>query len=96
MLILPVSGEAQTVYVSDEFEITLRTGPGNDHKIISMPKSGNAMEILQKGEEWSRVRLPDGKEGWVLSRYISPTRPAPWCWSGSGKTTRRWPQGTRS
>jgi len=76
MLILPASGEAQTVYVSDEFEITLRTGPGNDYKIISMPKSGNAMDILQKGEEWSRVRLPDGKEGWVLNRYISTHPPS--------------------
>ncbi len=28
------AGAAQTVYVSEEFEITLRTGPGNDNKIL--------------------------------------------------------------
>jgi SH3 domain protein len=35
-LILPAASRAETVYVSEEFEITMRTGPGNDRKIISL------------------------------------------------------------
>jgi SH3 domain protein len=75
-LILPAASRAETVYVSEEFEITMRTGPGNDRKIISMIKTGNTMEILEKGQEWSMVRIPSGKEGWVLNRYITTSQPS--------------------
>jgi SH3 domain protein len=75
-LILPAVSKADTVYVSEECEITMRTSPGNDRKIISMIKSGNAMEILEKGPEWSMVRIPSGKEGWVLNRYITTSQPS--------------------
>lgn len=75
-LILPAASRAETVYVSEEFEINMRTGPGNDRKIISLIKSGNTMEILEKGQEWSMVRIPSGKEGWVLTRYITTSQPS--------------------
>lgn len=76
MLILPEDSKAATVYVSEEFEITMRTGPAADRKIISMVKSGTAVEMLEKSEEWSLVRTPQGKEGWVLNRYISTSQPS--------------------
>ena len=76
MLILPAASRAETVYVSEDFEITMRTGPSTDNKIISLVKSGNALDLLQKGEEWSMVRIPNGKEGWVLNRYITTSQPS--------------------
>lgn len=75
-LILPTASKAETVYVSEDFEITMRTGPGNDRKIISLIKSGSPMEILEKGQEWSMVRISSGKEGWVLNRYITTSQPS--------------------
>ncbi len=75
-LILPTASKAETVYVSEDFEITMRTGPGNDRKIISLIKSGSPMEILEKGQEWSMVRISSGKEGWVLNRYIATSQPS--------------------
>ncbi|MDX2453430.1 TIGR04211 family SH3 domain-containing protein [Desulfosarcina sp.] len=75
ILILPAASVAETVYVSEDFEITMRTGPGSDRKIISLVQSGRALNILDKGEEWSKVRDPNGKEGWVLNRYITPSQP---------------------
>ena len=75
LLILPAASVAETVYVSEEFEITMRTGPGSDRKIISLVQSGKALEILEKGEEWSNVRDHNGKEGWVLNRYLTPSQP---------------------
>ena len=29
------------------------------------------MEVVEFGEEWSQVQLPNGKQGWVLSRYLT-------------------------
>ncbi len=66
---------AQTWYVTDALEITLRTGPELDRKITAMLKSGQPMEIVEKGNEWSLVRLPSGREGWVLNRFIKSEVP---------------------
>jgi SH3 domain protein len=75
LLILPAASVAETVYVSEDFEITMRTGPGSDRKIISLVQSGKALEILEKGQEWSNVRTVGGKEGWVLTRYLTASQP---------------------
>ena len=61
----------ETMYVSDILKLTLRTGPSIENKIISVLESGQVMEVIQFGDEWSRVQLPNGKEGWVLSRYLT-------------------------
>ena len=69
------AGAAETVYVSEQFEITLRTGPSTSHKILSLVQSGQALEMVEKGEEWSRVRTPDDKVGWALNRYLTTQTP---------------------
>jgi SH3 domain protein len=61
----------ETMYVSDILKLTLRTGPSIENKIIAVIESGQMMEVIQFGDEWSQVRLPSGKEGWVLSRYLT-------------------------
>lgn len=77
VLILSWAGfaQAQTWYVIDRLEITLRTGPQLDRKITAMLKSGQSMEIIEKGDEWSQVRLPSGREGWVLNRFMQTEVP---------------------
>ena len=61
----------ETMYVSDVLKLTLRTGPSIENKIISVIDSGQMMEVIKFGDEWSQVQLPNGKEGWVLSRYLT-------------------------
>ncbi len=73
--ILPLPAYAKTVYVADSFEITLRTGPGPDRKIISLLRSGRQLEVVTPGEEWTEVRLENGKQGWVLTRYLTDEEP---------------------
>lgn len=76
LLVLPAASMAETLYVSENFEITMRTGPGNERKIISLVQSGRALEVIEKGKEWSLVRTPKGKEGWVLNRYLTASQPS--------------------
>ena len=59
------------MYVSDILKLTLRTGPSIENKIIAVIESGQVMEVIKSGDEWSQVQLPNGKEGWVLSRYLT-------------------------
>ena len=65
-------GYAETMYVSDVLKLTLRTGPSNENKILAVIESGQMLDVIKFGDEWSQARLPNGKEGWVLSRYLTP------------------------
>lgn len=63
---------AAPAWVSDQFEITLRSGPSTSNSIQLMLDSGLRLEVLERDAEsgYSRVRTPGGTEGWVLSRYL--------------------------
>ena len=63
---------AQAAWVSDEFEVTLRTGPSTSNAIELMVSSGTRLEILEADAEtgYTRVRTSGGTEGWVLTRYL--------------------------
>lgn len=74
-LIMPTAATAETVYVSENYEITMRTGPATDRKIISLIESGTALTIVEKGQDWSKVRTKNGRMGWVLNRYITTNEP---------------------
>ena len=69
------AAHARTAYVSDYLEVTLRTGPSVDNKIIAMLGSDTQLEILQEQEGWAYVRTPENKEGWTLLRFISDKKP---------------------
>jgi SH3 domain protein len=75
-LIISVSGSrAESLYVNDIVKITLRTGPGIDHKIVNMLKSGDKVEIIETGKEWSQVKSAAGDTGWALTRLLTPREP---------------------
>jgi SH3 domain protein len=63
---------AETMYVRDLLRLPLRTGRSTEYKIIAVIESGQEVEVLQSDDEWSQVRLPNEKEGWVQTRYLSP------------------------
>lgn len=64
---------AETKYVVDHLLINLRTGQTNQHKILRTLPTGTKLEVLETEETYSKVRAPDGTEGWVLNQYITST-----------------------
>lgn len=76
IFLLSAAAHAETMYVNNVIKITLRTGPGTDHKVLRMLNSGQELEVIEQGEDWTHVRLPSGVEGWILSRFISPDKPS--------------------
>ncbi|MCF8037388.1 MAG: TIGR04211 family SH3 domain-containing protein [Desulfobacteraceae bacterium] len=66
---------AETQYVNDLMEVTLRSGPGLDYRIKKMLPSGQELEVLDTEKKWANVRVPDGTTGWVFSKYVSPQKP---------------------
>lgn len=73
LAVLAGTSVAETRYVTDELEVTLRQGESTSHRITSMLKSGTPVEVLStnKSTGYSRVRAPSGKEGFVLSRLLT-------------------------
>lgn len=66
------NGFAESMYVTDQLKLTLRSGPSTGHKILAVVESGQKVEILEPGEDWSLVINANGKEGYVLTRYLKP------------------------
>lgn len=66
---------ADSRFVTEAMEVTLRTGPGTDHRVIAMVSSGEKIEIVEPGKIWSEVRLEGGKVGYMLNRFITSTPP---------------------
>jgi len=64
------TGFAESMYISDVLKVTVRRGPSTEYKIIDIAESGDQVEILEAGEEWTLVKLANEKEGYVTTRYL--------------------------
>lgn len=74
LLCLCAAGQAlaETRYVTDQLEITMRRGESTRHKIARMLRSGTPVEVLDTNSEsgYAKVRTEDGTTGYVLSRQL--------------------------
>lgn len=66
------AADAKTKYVSDQFEITLRSGPDGQNEIFQMLPSGTRLKVLSGDEGgYTLVKSPEGKQGYVLTRFLA-------------------------
>ena len=69
---LSTTAYGETRYVTDQFEITMRTGPSTDNAIVRMLDTGATLELISSDREsgYSEVRTSGGTQGFVLTRYL--------------------------
>ncbi len=78
IFLLTLSGplHAETVYVTDELRLkvfkTADTGGESIHTLVS----GDKVELLERNGFYAKVRLADGRTGWVSSNYLIAQEPA--------------------
>jgi SH3 domain protein len=72
-LLLVPAAYAQTKYVTDDFEVMLRTGPSIKNKIIRALRSGTRIEVLRidSGNGHSQVQTSSGQIGYLVTRFLS-------------------------
>jgi SH3 domain protein len=73
LCVIPLANvSAEPAWVSDQFEVMLRSGPSTSNAIERMLKSGTGLEVIERDDEsgYSKVRTAAGTEGWVLTRYL--------------------------
>lgn len=64
-----------TQYVSDNLIITVRSGMGEEFRILKTLKTGTPVEVLEESSKYYKVRTTDGTEGWALKQYITTDTP---------------------
>ena len=66
---------ADTRYVSDKLIISMREGRSPGSPAVAFLIAGTPVEVLEEAEEHLLVKIANGQQGWVRSKYILKQRP---------------------
>ena len=67
---------AEQGWVRDEIRLNLRTGPTTQNRIVGVVKTGDAVQVLTRGDGWTKIRVTEsGSEGWIPEGYLLPQPP---------------------
>ena len=60
------------MYITDQFEVTMRSGVSTTNEILMLLKSGEEVMLLEQDPvtQYSLVKTASGKQGYVLSRFL--------------------------
>jgi len=76
LLFLIAPAQAETAWVKDELRVNLRSGSGLKFRILGLLKTGDSVQIISRGKEWTQVRPEGLPEGWIPAGYLQATPPA--------------------
>jgi hypothetical protein len=71
----PVSAPRR-LFVSDKLVLNVYSEPEQAGSRVGTIETGDAVDELERGEGFVRIRLSDGREGWVGSNYLTTDAPA--------------------
>lgn len=67
----PLTSETTPIlYVKTQFA-NMRGEPSTNAKVLAVLKKGMKLTVLEEKNEWYRIKLDDGKEGWVAASITS-------------------------
>jgi len=66
---------AEIMYVGDITKLNVRDTRGVKSNIISTLPSGEKVEVITFSSGWTKIRLIDGTQGWVVARYLTSDKP---------------------
>lgn len=66
-----------TMYVDNNSEsgLNVRSGPSTSYNDFTEIKPGDKVTVLREQGDWSNVRIPDGRTGWVYSPLLTRSKP---------------------
>jgi SH3 domain protein len=74
-LLVAAAATAESAWVRGEVRLNLRSGPGNQYRILGVVKTGDALQVMERGENWTRIRTAEGEEGWIPGGYLDAEPP---------------------
>jgi len=75
-LMLCAVASAETAYVTDVLRLGIHAAADTSDRAFDNLVSGTAVEVLERNTNYARVKLADGREGWVRSTFLVTTAPA--------------------
>jgi SH3 domain protein len=66
---------ADPIYVIEQLVVSVTSDPGADAERIAQVKSGDKLELIERQADEAHVRLPNGKDGWIKSSYLTTDPP---------------------
>lgn len=67
---------AETLYVEDKLVLSVYAAADQQSARVATIQTGDAVEALERSENFVRIQLVDGREGWVNASYLSEQPPA--------------------
>jgi uncharacterized protein YgiM (DUF1202 family) len=75
--VIPEPYESVTGYVTVTVStLNVHTGPDLGYSLMGQVQEGTVLELHGVTDDWSYVKLPDGRSGWVTSVFTEPLEPA--------------------
>jgi SH3 domain protein len=68
---------ADTRYVSDRLIITVREGKGPGAAPLATIPTDEPVQVLEEGDQFLKIRTPEGLVGFVQAQYITKETPKP-------------------
>lgn len=75
LVILTSSAYAETGYISDQLIVTVRSGKGNEYKVLETLPTATPVEILETDKTYVKVITQKGTEGYIQRHYVSKAIP---------------------
>jgi SH3 domain protein len=75
-LLIAANADAETVYVTDILRLGIHRATDTSDRAFDSLISGMPLEVLERNVNYARVRLQDGREGWVKAAYLVAEKPA--------------------
>lgn len=70
-LLWAAAATAQTATVSDSARVNMRSGKGENYRLIRVLPPQSVVEVVEAEQEYAKVKASDGEIGWVLSKYLT-------------------------
>ena len=67
---------AETLYVTDRILLGVHQQASETSPILESITSGTKVTVIQRNESFVKIKLKNGKEGWVIASYLKKEKPA--------------------
>jgi SH3 domain protein len=76
LCLVPFVAHAETAYVTDKLRLGMHQAEDTSDRAFRTLESGQEVEVLSRGRNYARVRLPDGTVGYLKAAYLVRDKPA--------------------
>ncbi len=75
LLLVPITTQAETVYITDSLLVGLHEEKSIDSPILKVLPTGTMLEVIKRDNDFVHVLDPKGVSGWINNSYLVTNNP---------------------